>query len=249
LVRANLQHRKLPTMLAEVDQLARAAAERGQRCEQDVLRLTELEVAARAAKALPQRIQQARFPTGTSLETVDFTAPPRVGNQPVRELARGEWLRQTSNGCFLGNSGTGNPPLAAGLGRAACHAGSRGRFFTAAAWVNKVEEAHQQQQVDRLLSQRDRAALRIVAALGDLSFRRTGAELLLPGCAERSARRSLVLTRNRACREWGQVLQGARMTAAFLDRWTPRCHILARQGARYRFREARKAKGTQKAKE
>jgi DNA replication protein DnaC len=248
LLRANLKQLKLPTMLAEFDKLAREAADSGQSFEHYLLRLTELEVAARAANTLANRIKQAGFPTGKSLETFDFTATPSVGKQQVLELARGEWIRQHYNCCLLGNSGTGKTHLAEGLGRAACHEGFRVRFFTAAALVNKLEETQQQHQLDRLLTQLDRAELLIVDELGYLSFSRTGAELLFQVFAERYERRSLLLTSNLAFSEWGQVFQGERMTAALLDRLTHRCHIFEMQGESYRFREAMKEKGKKKAK-
>jgi DNA replication protein DnaC len=248
LLRANLKQLKLPTMLAEFDKLAREAAEGQQTFEQYLLRLTELEVSARAANALTNRIKQAGFLTGKSLETFDFTATPSVGKQQVLELARGDWIRQHYNCCLLGNSGTGKTHLAEGLGRAACQEGLRVRFFTAAALVNKLEEAHQHHQLDRLLAQLDRAELLIVDELGYLSFSRTGAELLFQVFAERYERRSLLLTSNLAFSEWGQVFQGERMTAALLDRLTHRCHIFEMQGESYRFREAMKEKGKRKAK-
>jgi DNA replication protein DnaC len=248
LLRANLKQLRLPTMLAEFDKLAREAAEGKQTFEQYLLRLTELEVSARAANALTSRIKQAGFPTGKSLETFDFTATPGVGKQQVLELARGDWIRQHYNCCLLGNSGTGKTHLAEGLGRSACHEGFRVRFFTAAALVNKLEEAHQHHQIDRLLAQLDRAELLIVDELGYLSFSRTGAELLFQVFAERYERRSLLLTSNLAFGEWGQVFQGERMTAALLDRLTHRCHIFEMQGESYRFREAMKEKGKKKAK-
>jgi len=248
LLRANLKQLKLPTMLAQFDQLAREAADSSQSFEQYLLRLTELEVAARAANTLANRIKQAGFPTGKSLETFDFTATPSVGKQPILELARGEWIRQHYNCCLLGNSGTGKTHLAESLGRAACHEGFRVRFFTAAALVNKLEEAQQQHQLDRLLTQLDRAELLIVDELGYLSFSRTGAELLFQVFAERYERRSLLITSNLAFGEWGQVFQGERMTAALLDRLTHRCHIFEMRGESYRFREAMKEKGKRKAK-
>jgi DNA replication protein DnaC len=248
LLRANLKQLRLPTMLAEFDKLARDAAAANQSFEQYLLRLTELEVSARSANALAARIKQAGFPTGKSLETFDFTATPSVGKQQVLELARGEWIRQHYNCCFLGNSGTGKTHLAEGLGRSACHEGFRVRFFTAATLVTKLEEAHQQHQLERLLAQLDRADLLIVDELGYLSFSRTGAELLFQVFAERYERHSLLLTSNLAFSEWGQVFQGERMTAALLDRLTHRCHIFEMQGESFRFREAMKEKNKKKAK-
>jgi DNA replication protein DnaC len=231
-----------------LEKVARDAAESHQTFEQYLLRLTELEVASRAANALASRIKQAGFPTGKSLETFDFTATPGVSKQLVLELARGEWIRQRYNCCLVGNSGTGKTHLAEGLGQAACHEGYRVRFVTAAALVTRLEEAHQQHQLERLLIQLDRAELLIVDELGYLSFSRTGAELLFQVFAERYERRSLLITSNLAFGDWGQVFQGERMTAALLDRLTHRCHIFEMQGESYRFKEAMKEKGKKKAK-
>jgi DNA replication protein DnaC len=62
LLRANLKQLKLPTMLAEHEKLAREAAGRDEPYEAYLLRLTEVEVTARAANALAGRIRAAGFP-------------------------------------------------------------------------------------------------------------------------------------------------------------------------------------------
>ena len=120
------------------------------------------------------------------------------------------------------------------------------RFFTAAALVNRLEEAQKQYQLDRFLTQLDKTELLICDELGYLSFSRSGAELLFQVFADRYERSSLLVTSNLAFNDWGQVFQGERMTAALLDRLTHRCHIFEMNGESYRFRESvktRKEKG------
>src|SRR5262245_66502349 len=89
LLKANLKQLRLPTVLAEFEQLAREALDSGQSYTHYLLRLTELEVAARTANALAARIKQAGFPTGKSLETFDLTATPRVRKQQVLDIVGG----------------------------------------------------------------------------------------------------------------------------------------------------------------
>jgi DNA replication protein DnaC len=253
LLKANLKQLRLPAMQAEFEKLAREAAAAGESHAQYLLRLTELEVAARAANVLRARIKQAAFPVQKDLDTFDFTAVPNVNKQKVLELARGEWLEQRYNCCLIGNSGTGKTHLATALGLAACRQGKRVRFFTAAALVTRLEEARQEHQLDRLLGQLDKTDLLICDELGYLSFSRSGAELLFGVFAERYERRSLLITSNLPFGEWGSVFQGERMTAALLDRLTHRCHIFEMNGESYRFRESMKAKkgkpGRKEAKE
>jgi DNA replication protein DnaC len=242
LLRNNLKQLRLPAMGAEFEKLARAAAAANEGYEQYLLRLTELEVAARASNALAARIRAAAFPVAKDFDTYDFSALPNLPKQKILELARGEWIKQHYNCCLIGNAGTGKTHLATALGLAACRQGQRVRFCTAAALVNQLEAAQQGHRLDRLLGQLDRTELLLCDELGYLSFRRGGAELLFQVFAERYERRSLLVTSNLAFSEWGQVFQGERMTAALLDRLTHRCHIFEMNGESFRFRESMKSK-------
>ncbi|HZR55194.1 MAG TPA: IS21-like element helper ATPase IstB [Streptosporangiaceae bacterium] len=242
LLKANLKQLKLPTILAEYDQLAREAAARDEPYDAYLLRLTELELAARSAKAVAGRIRAATFPVLKDFDTFDFTATPTLPKQKVLELARGEWLEQHFNCCLLGASGTGKTHVASALGLALCRLGKRVRFVTAAKLVTQLEAAQQQQRLDRLLFQLDRADLLIVDELGYLSFSRAGAELLFQVFADRYERRSLLITSNLPFGEWASLFPGERMTGALLDRLTHRCHIFEMNGESYRFRESMKAR-------
>jgi len=247
LLRSNLKQLRLPTMLAEFEKLAREAAGANETFEQYLLRLTELEVAARSANAVQARIRAAAFPVAKDFDTFDFTAVPHLSKPKVLELARGEWIEQRSNVCLLGSPGTGKTHVATALGLAACRQGKRVRFFTAAALVTQLEEAQKRYQLDRLLAQLERTDLLICDELGYLSFSRGGAELLFQVFADRYERRSLLVTSNLAFGEWGQVFQGERMTAALLDRLTHRCQIFEMNGESFRFRESMKSKRGKKA--
>ena len=229
-------------MLAEWEKLAREAAAADEPYDAYLVRLTEVEVTARAANAVAARIRAAAFPVVKDLDTFDFTACPAVPKQKVLELARGEWIDQHTNCCLIGGSGTGKTHLATALGLALCRVGKRVRFTTAAGLVTQLEAAQQEQRLDRVLTALDRLDLLIVDELGYLSFSRSGAELLFQVFADRYERRSLLVTSNLPFGEWGQVFQGERMTAALLDRLTHRCQIFEMAGESYRFRESMKAK-------
>ncbi len=197
LLRSNLKQLRLPVMGAEFEKLAREAAAANESYEQFLLRLTELEVAARSSNAVQARIRLAGFPVSKDFDTFDFSAVPA-------------------------------------------------RFTTAATLVTRLEAAQKQYQLDKVLTQMDKADLLICDELGYLSFSRSGAELLFQLLADRYERRSLLLTSNLAFGEWGTVFQGERMTAALLDRLTHRCAIFEMNGESFRFRESMKGKKSKK---
>jgi DNA replication protein DnaC len=229
LLRVNLKQLKLPAMGDEYEKLAREAADANEDYEHYLLRLTELEIAARASNAVQARIRAAGFPVTKDFDTFDFTAVPSLSKPKVLELARGEWIEQRTNTCLIGSPGTGKTHLAIALGLAACRQGKRVRFATAATLVTRLEEAQKLYQLDRVLAQLDRV------------------DLLFQVFADRYERRSLLVTSNLAFSEWGQVFQGERMTAALLDRLTHRCQIFEMNSESFRFRESMKNKKSKKS--
>jgi DNA replication protein DnaC len=247
LLKTQFRQLRLPTMGQEFERLARDAASTNQTFEQFLLRLTEIELSARAANAVTTRIKNAEFPVEKDFDTYDFSVMPNLSKPKVLELARCEWIEQKSNCCLVGSHGTGKTHIAVGWGLAACRAGLRVRFFTAAELVSRLELEQKQYTLDRFLKQLDRAQLLICDELGYVTMSRGGVELLFRVFGDRYERGSLLVTTNLPFSEWNQIFQGERMTAALLDRLTHHCHIFEMNGESYRFRESMKAKKGRKA--
>ena len=247
LLKTQFRQLRLPTMGREFERLARDAASTNQTFEQFLLRLTEIELSARAANAVTTRIKNAEFPVEKDFDTYDFSVMPNLSKPKVLELARCEWIEQKYNCCLVGSHGTGKTHIAVGWGLAACRAGLRVRFFTAAELVSRLEAEQKQYTLDRFLRQLDRAHLLICDELGYVTMSRGGVELLFRVFADRYERGSLLVTSNLPFSEWNQIFQGERMTAALLDRLCHHCHIFEMNGESYRFRESMKAKKGRKA--
>src|SRR6478735_1443467 len=247
LLKSHFRQLRLPTMGREFETLARDAASGNQTFIQFLLSLTELELAARAANAVGARIKNAGFPVEKDFDTFDFTALPGLSKPRVLELGRCEWIEQKFNCCLIGSHGTGKTHISIGLGLAACRAGLRVQFFTAAELVSRLEKEQKLYTLDRFLGQLDRAHLLICDELGYVTMSRGGVELLFRVFAERYERGSVLITTNLPFSEWNQVFQGERMTAALLDRLTHRCHIFEMNGESYRFRESMKTKKNRKS--
>ena len=136
LLKANLKQLRLPTMLAEFEKLAREAAAANESYEQYLLRLTELEVAARVGqrRCRPASSRPASRCSRTSTPSTSRRMPS-LTKQKVLELARGEWIEQHCN-CLPdrqpghGQDAPGHRPgpgrLPAGQARALLHRGGAG---------------------------------------------------------------------------------------------------------------------------
>ena len=134
----------------------------------------------RAANAVATRIKNAEFPVLKDFDTYDFSVLPQLSKPKVLELSRCEWIEHKHNCCLVGSHGTGKTHIAVALGQAACRAGLRVLFFTAAELVSKLEAAQKQYTLDRFLGQLERAALDLRrAGLRQLESGRRGA--LVPG--------------------------------------------------------------------
>ena len=143
----------------EFERLARDAAATNQTFVQFLLGLTEIELETRAANAVATRIKNAEFPVLKDFDTYDFSVLPQLSKPKVLELSRCEWIEHKHNCCLVGSHGTGKTHIAVAFGQAACRAGLRVLFFTAAELVSKLEAAQKQYTLDRFLGQLERAAL------------------------------------------------------------------------------------------
>lgn len=238
LLRSNLKHLRLPTILSEYSSLSKEAASEDVSYEGYLLKLTELEVETRLQNALTRRIKQASFPLEKDLSSYDFSALPGLNKQKILSLSRCDWIKQFGNCCMIGSTGVGKTHLAIALGHCACRSGYTVRFYTAANLVNQLELKQQGYQLDKYMHQLSKVDLLIIDELGYLSFSQRGSELLFQVFADRYERGSLLVTSNLPFSEWGEIFEGERMTAALLDRLTHHCEIFEMTGESYRFRES-----------
>ena len=153
LLKTQLRQLRLPTMGREFEKLARDAAATNQTFTQFLLRLTELELASpRRQRGRRRGSRTPEFPVEKDFDTYDFSAMPQLSKPKILELARCEWIDQKSNCCLVGSHGTGKTHISIGLGLAACRAGLRVRFFTAAELVSRLEKEQKQYTLDRFLA-------------------------------------------------------------------------------------------------
>jgi len=249
LLKEYLRKLRLSTMVQEFDRVSRDAAESSLSYEQFLLALVEMEVIQREENSLKTRLSRAKFPVPKTLDTFDFTAIPSLSKQKVLQLARGDFLKNSENIIFIGNSGTGKSHLATAIGISLCRQGKAVRFFKVAELVNILLEAQETLSLPKFQAQMDRMNLIILDELGFVSLPKGASELLFTFCASLYERRSICITTNLEFSAWAEIFGDSRMTAALIDRLTHRSHIMVMNGESYRFRQSlKKSRGNGKTK-
>lgn len=238
MIETYLKHLRMPTIAREYVALAREA-EATHASHLDYLRtVLEQEVRQRDENQLHRRLRRADFPYEKRLEDFEFTAVRSLAQTRVMELATGAFIGRHENLLFVGPSGLGKTHLLIALGRTACFAGYRVIFRTAMALANELELAQRELRLERVQRQYRKYDLLLVDELGYLPVSRTAAQLLFALFSDRYERASIGLTSNLDFAHWTEVFGDERMTAALLDRLTHRSHILALEGASFRFQQS-----------
>src|SRR5206468_6935484 len=180
-------------------------------------------------------------------EEFDFSQSPQISAARIRELAEGGYVERSEPIVLIGEAGTGKSHLATGLCVAACRQKRRVRFTTAAALVNELVEAKQNNQVRRLMSRWQRYQLIALDEVGYVPLADIGAEFLFQVISDRAERAAIIVTTNLPFSEWTTVFPNPRLCKALLDRITDRAHIIETGTKSFRFRRTMERRKKQSA--
>src|SRR6202011_3141882 len=169
---------RMPAIGANFVSLAEQAVKENQTHIRYLEALLALECEERDRHAIQNRRRDAQLPRMKTLEEFDFTQAPQIPAAKIRELAEGGYIERSEPGGLMGGGGAGNSHLDTGLCLAACRQKRRVRFTTAAALVNELVDAKQNNQVQRLMSRWQRYELIAVDEVGYVPLADVGAEFL-----------------------------------------------------------------------
>jgi DNA replication protein DnaC len=236
---AGLRRLKLRRVRELAPELLRTARTQRWPPEELLAVLVREEIQARERSNLARRLTAAQLPGHKTLEDFDPAASelPRATFEFLRSL---EWLERTDNLVFAGPAGTGKSHLAEALGRAACHAGRRVRFFSADELVEALYRGLADNTVGRLITSLLRNDLVIVDDLGFTAMDRVAAEHLFRFVAAAYEKRSLIVSTNVEFERWTRFLPDETVATAILDRLLHHCHVIRLTGESFRLREARR---------
>lgn len=128
--------------------------------------------------------------------------------------------------------------LATAIALAACQAGRRVRFFTAASLANLLLERNNKGTLNSFQENLKRVELIVVDEIGFVPLHKESAELLFQVISDCYERRSLIITSNLEFSQWNTVFGDNRLTAALIDRLIHHSHIVIFSGESYRLTQS-----------
>lgn len=227
---------RVPTIGANFVSLAEQAIKENHSHVRYLEALLAMECEERDRHAIANRIRDAQMPRVKSLEEFDFAQSPQIPAARIRELAEGGYIEQSEPVVLIGDCGTGKSHLASGLCLAACRQKRRVRFTTAAALVNELVEAKQNNRVRRVMARWQKYELIALDEVGYVPLADIGAEFLFQVISDRAKRAAIIVTTNLPFSEWTTVFPNPRLCKALLDRITDRAHIIDTGKESFRFK-------------
>ncbi len=200
-----------------------------------VKRMFEGEVARREDKSLVQRIRRARFPLTKTLDQFQWNWPKKINRPQIQNLFRLNFVEQKSNAIFLGGVGLGKTHLCIALGHTACVRGYSVLFTTAIDIIHTLSAAAATGSLKRAMQRYLKPKLLVVDELGYLPIDKLGADLLFQIISERYERGAILMSTNRAFKNWPEIFNNdTTLTSALLDRLLHHAETCVVEGKSYR---------------
>lgn len=200
-------------------------------------KLISEEAAVKFERSIHARINHARFPLIKTIDSFDFNHPESVNKQQILKLLDMDFVRQRENVIILGPPGVGKSHIGIALGYKACSSGIRTCFTTAIDAINHLHAAASDNTFLRCMKQYTRPEVLIIDELGYLPIDKQGANVLFQIVSQRYERGSIILTCNRAFKDWGHIFHDNTIASAVIDRLIHHSVVVKIKGASYRVKD------------
>lgn len=195
------------------------------------------EMSDKSRRSLERRLRTARLGRFKLLADFDWSWPSRIDRPMIERALTLDFIPEARNLILLGANGLGKTMLSKNIAYTAVLAGHTVVFRTAAELLADLQ-CDSPALRRRKFAFYARPQLLCIDELGYLSYDSTAADLLFEVVNRRYERGSLVITTNRAFKDWNTVFPNAACIATLIDRLTHHVDLLVVEGQSYRLRES-----------
>jgi len=231
---------RLPSFVANYEEVARAAERQGWSFVQYLRHLVEVELADRKRRRIQRSLKRSGLPREKTLATLDASRLPTKVRRQLPTLCDGGFVERAENLLAFGLPGRGKTHLCCAVGHELVQRGYRVLFTPAYRLVQRLLVARRDLELEREFRKLDVFDAVILDDIGYIQQDREEMEVLFTFLAERYERRSVVITSNLVFSQWDRIFRDPMTTACAIDRVVHHATILELTGSSYRSEEARK---------
>jgi DNA replication protein DnaC len=195
------------------------------------------ESSEKAARNLQRRLSAARLGRFKPLADFDWNWPKKIDRELIEQWLRLEFIAEKRNLILIGANGLGKTSLIKNLAHEAALAGKSVLFRLASDLISDLS-CDSPQLRKRKLRLYGRVDLLCIDEVGYLAYDANAADLLYEVVNRRYETGSIVMTSNRAFKEWSEVFPNATSIGTMLDRLLHHADVVLIEGQSYRRRES-----------
>jgi len=230
---------KMARALEALDDVLRRLEEGSLSALEAIHLLLAEECQTRETRRIKAGLMTARLTRLKTLQDYDFSFQPSLERERILALAQLDFIARKEVVHLLGPPGTGKTHLATALGVEAVKAGKSVYFGNLAEIVASLEKAEREGNLQLRIRFLTRNSLMIVDEIGYLPLTKAGANLFFQLVNARYEKGAMILTSNRAFKEWGEIFGDNVVAAALLDRLLHHAVVIKIEGNSYRLRAHR----------
>jgi len=204
--------------------------------EEFLQRLLAHESNAKFERQVSSRIVHARFPAIKTLDQFDFAHPSTIPKQKIIFAAGLSFLASSEGLVFMGPTGVGKTHLAIAIGYKAASAGVRTLYTRAVDMINYLIASQADMSLHKAMQVYSGPSLLIIDEVGYLPFDKQGSNHFFNVISSRYEKGSVVLTTNRAFKDWGKIFHDNTVASAIIDRLVHHSEVIKIEGASYRVK-------------
>ena len=220
-----------------LEELVSRAAKEGLGNAEFLALVLDHELAHRHEKLVARLVKRATFPDIKTLDGFDWAHPTSIPKGLVLNAFNLDFIRRREHLIFLGPGGVGKSHLAKALGFAACQNTIRTVFTTAADMINRLIASKCDYGLERALKRYTSPGLLVIDELGYMPMDKDGRDLFFQVISKRAETGSMIITTNKAFKDWTEVFQDNAVATAIAERLIEHGELIKIEGSSYRVKK------------